>query len=115
MCAKFKPLSSSKCFGEAGGPIWKKQTFVASNNILKTLYILTGVVSRYSRGIFVVSASYPFFVSNRRFPYATLLTSTFAHQGCQIFLGTIYQHVEKYTKLPQNIPNVHKIYQKAVK
>jgi hypothetical protein len=36
-------------------------------------------------------------------------------QGCQIFLGIIYHHWEKYTKLPQNIPNVHKIYQMAVK
>jgi hypothetical protein len=38
-----------------------------------------------------------------------------AGQGCQIFLGTIDQHREKYTKLPQNIPNFHKIYQIAVK
>jgi hypothetical protein len=37
------------------------------------------------------------------------------HQGCQIFHGTIYQNGEKYTKLPQNIPNGHKIYQMAVK
>jgi hypothetical protein len=31
-------------------------------------------------------------------------------QGCQIFVGPKYQNVEKYTKLPQNIPNVHKIF-----
>jgi hypothetical protein len=31
-----------------------------------------------------------------------------ACQGCQIFLGTIYQNRKKYTKLPQNKPNVHK-------
>jgi hypothetical protein len=37
------------------------------------------------------------------------------HQGCQIFIGTTYQKVEKYTKLPQNIPNCHKIYQMATK
>jgi hypothetical protein len=35
--------------------------------------------------------------------------------GCQIFPGTIYQQSEKYTKLPQNMPNFHKIYQMAVK
>jgi hypothetical protein len=31
------------------------------------------------------------------------------NQGCRIFLGTIYQNEETYTKLPQNIPNGHKI------
>jgi hypothetical protein len=31
--------------------------------------------------------------------------------GCQIFLGTIYQNGEIYTKLLENIPNVHKIYE----
>jgi hypothetical protein len=36
-------------------------------------------------------------------------------QGCQIFLGTVYQNGEKYSKLPQNIPDVHKIYQMAEK
>jgi hypothetical protein len=36
-------------------------------------------------------------------------------QCCQIFLGTKYQSGEKYTKLPRTIPNVHKIYQMAVK
>jgi hypothetical protein len=30
-------------------------------------------------------------------------------QGCQIFLGTKFQNGKKYTKLPQTIPNVHKI------
>jgi hypothetical protein len=34
-------------------------------------------------------------------------------QGCQIFNSPIYQNVEKYTKLPQNIPNDHR-YQMAV-
>jgi hypothetical protein len=34
-----------------------------------------------------------------------------ARQGCQIFLDTIYQKGEKYTKLP----NGHKIYQSAVR
>jgi hypothetical protein len=33
---------------------------------------------------------------------------TRAQQGCQIFLGAKYQIGEKYTKLPQTIPNVHK-------
>jgi hypothetical protein len=33
----------------------------------------------------------------------------YSGQGCQIFLGTIYQNGEKYTKLPQNIPNGYKI------
>jgi hypothetical protein len=32
-------------------------------------------------------------------------------QGCQIFLDTIYQNGEIYTR----VPNGHKIYQKAVK
>jgi hypothetical protein len=36
-------------------------------------------------------------------------------RGCQIFLDTKYQNGGKYTKLPQNIANVHKIYQVAVK
>jgi hypothetical protein len=31
------------------------------------------------------------------------------YRGCQIFLGTIYQNEEKYTKFPQNIPIVQKI------
>jgi hypothetical protein len=31
-------------------------------------------------------------------------------QGCQIFPGTTYQNGEKYTKLPPNTPNVHKIF-----
>jgi hypothetical protein len=30
------------------------------------------------------------------------------NQGCQIFIGTIYQNEKKYTKLPHNIPTVHK-------
>jgi hypothetical protein len=30
-------------------------------------------------------------------------------RGCQIFLGPKYQNWEKYTKLPQNIPDGHKI------
>jgi hypothetical protein len=36
-------------------------------------------------------------------------------QGCQIFLGTKYQNLEKYTTRPQNIPNGHKIFPMAVK
>jgi hypothetical protein len=36
-------------------------------------------------------------------------------QGCQIFIGPKYQSGEKYTKLPQNIPNGHKIFPMAVK
>jgi hypothetical protein len=36
-------------------------------------------------------------------------------QGCQILLGATYQNGGKYTKLPQNTPNVHKVYQIAVK
>jgi hypothetical protein len=39
-------------------------------------------------------------------PGLPLITSG---QGCQIFLGTKYQNGKKYTKLPQNIPNVNKI------
>jgi hypothetical protein len=31
------------------------------------------------------------------------------NQGCQIFLGTIYQNEEIYTKLPQNTPKGIKI------
>jgi hypothetical protein len=30
-------------------------------------------------------------------------------QGCQIFLGTTYQNGKNIPKLPQNIPNDHKI------
>jgi hypothetical protein len=36
-------------------------------------------------------------------------------QGCQMFLGTIYQNGKKYTKRPQNVPTGHKIYHSAVK
>jgi hypothetical protein len=36
-------------------------------------------------------------------------------QGCQIFLGPKYQNGEKYTKLPQNIPNGRKILPMTVK
>jgi hypothetical protein len=36
-------------------------------------------------------------------------------QGCQILLGPKYQNGEKCTKLPQNIPNGHKIFPMAVK
>jgi hypothetical protein len=36
-------------------------------------------------------------------------------QGCQIFQGTIYQYAVKHPKLPQNIPNAHKIYQMVAK
>jgi hypothetical protein len=38
-----------------------------------------------------------------------------SEQGCHIFLGPKYQYREKYTKLPQNIPNGHKIFPMAVK
>jgi hypothetical protein len=44
--------------------------------------------------------------------------SSFANtskQGCQIFIGPKYQNGEKYTKLPQNIPNGHKIFPMAIK
>jgi hypothetical protein len=36
-------------------------------------------------------------------------------QGCQIFLGPKYQNREKYTKLPQNIPNDSEIFAMAIK
>jgi hypothetical protein len=36
-------------------------------------------------------------------------------QGCQIFLGPKYQNGVKDTKLPQNIPNGHKIFPMVVK
>jgi hypothetical protein len=45
----------------------------------------------------------------------TVGTFFFAMQGCQIFHATKHQNGKKYTELPQNIPNVHKIYQKTVK
>jgi hypothetical protein len=41
-------------------------------------------------------------------------------QGCQVFLDTIYQHGEKYTKLPlnyqmaKNITNGRKLFQMAI-
>jgi hypothetical protein len=41
--------------------------------------------------------------------------ATAGKQACQICPDTIYQHGEIYTKLPQNITNVHKIYQMDVK
>jgi hypothetical protein len=36
-------------------------------------------------------------------------------QGCQIYLDTKYQNVEKSTKLPLNIPNSRKIDKIAIK
>jgi hypothetical protein len=36
-------------------------------------------------------------------------------QICQIFLSTKYQNGKNYTKLPQNIPNVHKMDQMSIK
>jgi hypothetical protein len=36
-------------------------------------------------------------------------------QGCQIFLGPNIPKWEKYTKLPQTIPNCHKLCQMAMK
>jgi hypothetical protein len=36
-------------------------------------------------------------------------------QGCQIFLVPKYPNEENYTKLPQNVPNGHKIFPMAVK
>jgi hypothetical protein len=41
--------------------------------------------------------------------------SALPSQGCQILLGTTCQNGEKYTKLPQNITNVHEVNQMAVK
>jgi hypothetical protein len=38
----------------------------------------------------------------------------FAVQGCQIFLGTIYQNLQNYTSGLQNIPSGHNIYQTTV-
>jgi hypothetical protein len=46
---------------------------------------------------------------------AKLQVKSHLHQGCQIFLGPKYQNGEKYTKVPHNIPNVHKIFPMAVK
>jgi hypothetical protein len=43
-----------------------------------------------------------------------LLRGAAVAQGCQNFLGTKYQSGEKYTKLPQNIPNGPKIFPMAV-
>jgi hypothetical protein len=45
----------------------------------------------------------------------SLLSEERSFQGCQIFLGKTYQNGKNYTKLPQNIPNVHKLFQMAVK
>jgi hypothetical protein len=36
-------------------------------------------------------------------------------QGCQIFLGTNIPKREKYTKLPQTIPNGSNIFQMVIK
>jgi hypothetical protein len=36
-------------------------------------------------------------------------------QGCQIYINKTNQNDEKWTQLPQNIPNGHKIYQMATK
>jgi hypothetical protein len=39
----------------------------------------------------------------------------YSEQGCQIFLGPKYENGEKYTKLPQNIPNGHETFLMAEK
>jgi hypothetical protein len=44
-----------------------------------------------------------------------MMGDVWLEQGCQIFLGSKYQNWEKFTKLPQNIPNYHKIYQITTK
>jgi hypothetical protein len=46
-----------------------------------------------------------------------MLTTHRCHgeQGCQIFLGTIYQSGEKYTKMAIKLPKVHKIYLMIIK
>jgi hypothetical protein len=43
-------------------------------------------------------------------PVATLN----GQQGCHIFLGTKYQHGEKYSKWGQNLPNYRKLDQRAI-
>jgi hypothetical protein len=43
------------------------------------------------------------------------LPLTRTKQGCQLFLGTLYQNEEKIPNLPPNILNVHKMYQMALK
>jgi hypothetical protein len=48
------------------------------------------------------------------FCHVKLHTRRLPHQGCQIFLGKIYQYGKIYTKLPQNIPNSRKIYWMAI-
>jgi hypothetical protein len=42
--------------------------------------------------------------------YGSIFFNMISIQGCQIFLSTTYQNREMYTKLPQNIPNVNKVY-----
>jgi hypothetical protein len=42
-------------------------------------------------------------------------TATDRYQDCQIFLAPKYQNGEKYTKLPQNVPNDHKMFPKGRK
>jgi hypothetical protein len=36
------------------------------------------------------------------------------NQGCQIFLDTLYQNGEKYTKIATKLPNGHKLYQISI-
>jgi hypothetical protein len=49
-------------------------------------------------------------MSRAALSFSTLVRlSNGTHQGCQIFLGPKDKKGEKCTKLPQNIPNGHKI------
>jgi hypothetical protein len=52
---------------------------------------------------------------SKRFEADSPLVTERLQQGCQICLGPNYQNGDKYTKLPQNIPNGHKIFPMSVK
>jgi hypothetical protein len=68
--------------------------------------------------LFIASVSVDIFMRATRvlndFCHVKLHTRRLPHQGCQIFLGKIYQYGKIYTKLPQNIPNSRKIYWMAI-
>jgi hypothetical protein len=83
---------------------------------------LTLLTLRFTFGGFqpdqLVSLCFSNAVFNRLIPLLSRLNPNLiwpGHQGCQIFLGPKYQNEEKYTKLPQNLPNGHTIFPMAVK
>jgi hypothetical protein len=60
-------------------------------------------------GVYILSASSAIRPLQRPYLFTRILSTIIVCPGLPDFLGTIYQHGERYTKVPQNIPNGLKI------